>query len=128
MRVGKPSRSVLLRIPILLLYDGGEKALGETLGMPLAALNSPPQSILARGDTILTVELGNASTTPELAAPPFWTVSKSPASPAPGGKRAVQFTVTSAAGSVREADLTVTLRDSAGTRSGELYFRAPVSK
>jgi hypothetical protein len=45
-----------------------------------------------------------------------------------GGKVAVDFTLTPPeTSSVREADFTITLQDSAGKRRGELYFRSVIS-
>ena len=103
--------------PLLLLYDGGDKTLPPSLGVPLAKLDAPPSALQRGTANTLTVTFNEAP--PDLIAPPFWTVSKSPVE-----KKSVSFTATPpTASSAREGDFTIRLGD-----RGELYFRAPFSE
>ncbi|HLQ46749.1 MAG TPA: hypothetical protein VK137_18540, partial [Planctomycetaceae bacterium] len=112
--------------PLLLLYESGENALAQALAAPFATLESPPP-IARRGSTTLTVALNDASISDlDVITPPFWTVKKAQPGPAPDGKPCVRFTLTPPeASAVREADLVIQLRDSQGSRRGELYYRSP---
>ena len=71
--------------PLLLLYEGGESTLPPSLGAPLAKIEAPPSTLQRGAASTLTVTFNEAA--PELIAPPFWTVAKSPAE-----KKSVRFT------------------------------------
>ncbi len=112
--------------PLLLLYDGGAELPGVP-GNPAASLVALPNALKGNGgSTELSVKLNDIKADQvDLLAPPFWEVKKAEQ----GNGSTIVFTLTSPkASSAREADLTVTLKDSAGARMGELYLRPPVSK
>ena len=100
--------------PLLLLYDGRQSALPQSLAAPLATLEPP------RGQAkTLTVRLSGASENGiELIVPPFWLVKKI----ASADHASIRFETTPPpASAVRESDFTIRL----GERSGELYYRTP---
>ncbi len=101
--------------PLLLLYDGGEKTLPQTLGTPSGTLEG---SLRGREITLLAKAAGADAA---LIAQPFWTVKKDPAA----DSASVRFTATRPPGStVREADFTIRLGDG----RGELYYRATMAE
>ncbi len=112
--------------PLLLLYAGGEAALPEKLGTPLASMENQPTGVARGATTSLSLVLhGISSHDIEVVIPPFWTQSKS--EPAEGGKGTLKIGFVPAPESaVREADVTLRLRDSEGRVCGELVFHAPV--
>lgn len=116
---GKELTLTITTDPLLLLYQGGEKALPSKLEVAATHLFTDSES-LRRGESMrLGVGLHGAEAKEvALEAPPFWKVEKS----RPQNERGnVYFTITPPATSaVREVDLVVTL--GAG---GELYWRAP---
>jgi hypothetical protein len=108
--------------PILLFYDG-TASLPADLGSPAATLTALPTGLVRGGSTSFTVQLnGVHPANVALEAPPSWPVTATPSA------SAVTFQVTAPAETAaQEADLTVTLGDGQGGRTGEIYLRPPVA-
>jgi hypothetical protein len=116
--------------PVLLLYNDGDNTLAQALGKPRAALLSPPAAVSTRDGVTLAVERdGSTATNLELKVAPFWTVKDSAPEPGKSGRSVVRFTVAPPpASSVREADVSILLKDSDGMRRGQLQFHAPMAR
>lgn len=110
--------------PLLLLYEGGEPMLPEQLAASSVSLTSLPATISRRNPTTLAAQLGKAPhDRVELIAPLRWTVATSPA-----GESTVAFAVAPPPQtSIREVELKLIVRDSAGRPRGELLYRAPAA-
>ena len=106
--------------PILLLYRSGPQSLPAELGKPEIALVNAPAAIISGKPLDIDVKLnGPAFSNVELHAPPFWKVQKGELTDGVG-----RFKVTSPDGSsVREGDLRITLKNSAGKAAGDVIFR-----
>ncbi len=114
--------------PLLLLYESPAARLPAALDEPpLATVDTPPATLSRHGASTITVTLHNI---PEsgvnLVAPAFWKTEKSALRQ--GDKHQVNFSVTpSDGGTVREADISVTLSDGKGEQYGELTWHAPMA-
>jgi hypothetical protein len=110
--------------PLLLLYDGRE-GLAVDLPPAVVAFASLPEAISRKAPTALAVKVGATPTEQlELIAPPRWTVVKNPAQ---GGVMAVAAAPPSDT-NVREVELKLVVKDSAGRARGELLYRAPAGE
>lgn len=110
--------------PVLLMYDGGE-GLAADLPPPLVTFASLPEAVSRKAPTALAVKVGNTPAEQfEIVAPPRWTVVKNPPQ---NGVMAVAAAPPSDT-NVREVELKLVVRDSAGRQRGELLYRAPAAE
>jgi len=123
---GKGITLTLDEDPVMLLYTG-TKPLADELQPPAAKFTSTPSGFVRGAATDIALALdGIDAAGVELTAPPFWDVKKTAATV--DNKPAVRFTITSPASSaIREADLTVSLKDAKGSQTGVLFLRPPVT-
>jgi hypothetical protein len=114
--------------PLLLEFDGAATELPDVPAGPAVRLHEPPVTMARNRPTSVFVQY-SADVSVRLVAPPFWKVEPGRNSAASPTMKATRIDVTPPADSaVREGELIVELRDSAGRRSGELYHRATVAE
>jgi hypothetical protein len=121
-RAGRGSRLTVNEDPLLVLYAGGESALPEKLGEPLAKIDNPPATVKPGAVVSLAVALhGISAQDLDCVTPPFWITAKL--------RGSANISVAPPVGSsVREEDVTIRLHNAQGAICGELYFHAPVAR
>lgn len=125
---GKGIALTLGEDPVLLLFENGPATLPEKLEVPAVRLSSLPSAFFRDGENIIDAALNGVSwDNVSLLAPPFWNVRSAPIQ-TPDGKPAVRFSIKVAPDSeIRDADLTLLVKDAGGASTGLLSVRVPVA-
>ncbi|HSI83047.1 MAG TPA: sugar-binding protein [Candidatus Methylacidiphilales bacterium] len=114
--------------PVTLEFDGGVATLPAKLEASPVQIPELPANIIRGGTTTVVVKPG---TIPAerllLKVPPFWKVTSAGAKDAQGAEE-VRFSLeVPQESSIRDADMTLVIKDEAGTTSGQLNIRPAVT-
>lgn len=123
---GKGLTLTVTEDPLVLLYKNGPAKLPGELGQPVMVLAKIPDMLIRGAVTDFQVDLGDG-VSPELVSlkvPFAWKADKAKVA----DMNALTFALTAPeASAIREADLTVSLKNAAGKITGQLYYRPAVT-
>lgn len=114
--------------PMLILYKGGEKSLSKALEKPGVFLDNLPEAVVAGEKSHFDVVLNDVPAEKiSIKLPPFWKEQHTIMTDEKGRNMIRYAFEIPAQSTVREADVSVLLKDDKNNIAGELSFRSPVT-